>query len=133
MTGAKRFYEAAAHLFSAFNFGNRASLLADYTLVLENGLNARLFFAELFANRVSGSFGMDIFVSTTVLLIFAWFETARLKLPKLIFIAAFLGTFGAGVSCGFPLFLYLRQKHIDNLKDELSGNARDSSFARAKN
>lgn len=82
---------------------------------LENGLNVRKFFAELFANPVSGSFGMDIFVSTTVLLIFAWFETARLKLPKLIFIAALLGTFGAGVSCGFPLFLYLRQRHIENL------------------
>jgi len=74
-----------------------------------------MFFAELFANRVSGSFGMDIFISTTVLLIFAWFETARLKMSKLIFIAAFFGTCGAGVSCGFPLFLYLRQRHIDGL------------------
>lgn len=80
---------------------------------LENGLNARKFFAELFANRVSGSFGMDIFVSTAVLLIFALFETARLKMSKLIFVAALVGTFGAGVSCGFPLFLYLRQRHLD--------------------
>ena len=82
---------------------------------LENGLNVRQFLAELFANPVSGSFGMDIFVSTTVLLIFALFETVRLKMSKLIFIWAFLGTFGAGVSCDFPLFLYLRQRHIDDL------------------
>lgn len=82
---------------------------------LENGLNARKFFAELFSNRVSASFGMDIFVSTTALLIFALFETARLKMSKLIFIWVFLGTFGAGVSCGFPLFLYLRQRRLDEL------------------
>ena len=86
---------------------------------LENGLNVKLFFAELFSNRVSGSFGMDIFVSTAVLLIFALFETARLKLrrARLIILWTFLGTLGAGVSCGFPLFLYLRQKQIDELPD----------------
>ena len=80
---------------------------------LENGLNAKLFVAELFVNRVSASFGMDIAVSTVVLLIFAWYETARLKMNRLIFAATVLGTFGAGVSCGFPLFLYLRQKFLD--------------------
>ena len=91
---------------------------------LENGLNVKLFFAELFSNRVSASFGMDIFVSTTVLLIFTVFETLRLKMRSagLVIAAVFLGTFGAGVSCGFPLFLYLRQKQID---DGLSGNSGD--------
>lgn len=81
--------------------------------VFENGLNAELFIAELFANRVSASFGMDITVSTVVLLLFAWVETVRLKMSRLIFVAAVLGTFGAGVSAGFPLFLYLRQKFLD--------------------
>ena len=82
---------------------------------LENGLNLKLFFKELFANKVSGSFGMDIFVSTTVLLIFAVFETFRLNLRRawLVIAAVFLGTFGAGVSAGFPLFLYLRQRQLD--------------------
>jgi hypothetical protein len=82
---------------------------------LENGLNVRLFFAELFANRISASFGMDITVSTVVLLLFATFETLRLKMRRAWFVIAlvFLGTFGAGVSSGFPLFLYLRQKHLD--------------------
>lgn len=83
--------------------------------VLQNGLNLPLFFTELFSNRVSGSFGMDITVSVIVLLTFAWFETSRLKMQRgyLIFAATILGTFCAGVSCGFPLFLYLRQRHID--------------------
>jgi hypothetical protein len=84
---------------------------------LKNGLDAPLFFNELFSNRVSGSFGMDIIVSTAVLLIFAWFEIVRLQMKRgrLIFVAVLLGTFGAGVSAGFPLFLYLRQRHFDNL------------------
>lgn len=93
---------------------------------VENGLNARLFVAELFVNRVGASFAMDITVSTAVLLLFAWFETVRLKMSRLVFVAAVCGTFGAGVSAGFPLFLYLRQKHFD---DELSDHARDSHSA----
>jgi hypothetical protein len=82
---------------------------------LENGLDIKLFVAELFSNRVSASFGMDITVSTVVLLVFAAFETARLKMRRgwLVLAATFVGTFGAGVSCGFPLFLYLRQKFLD--------------------
>lgn len=81
----------------------------------ENGLNVRLFVAELFVNRVSASFGMDIVVSTIVLLIFATFETFRLKMPRawLVLAIVYAGTFGAGVSSGFPLFLYLRQKFLD--------------------
>lgn len=84
---------------------------------LENGLNVPLFFTELFSTRIGGSFGMDVFVSLAVLLIFAWFEIIRLKMRGgwLVFAAVVLGTGGAGVSCGFPLFLYFRQRHIDGL------------------
>ncbi len=98
-----------------------AGIVFPYALFLpwftENGLNVRLFFAELFSTRIGGSFGMDIFVSLAALLIFALFEIARLKMRRgwLIFAAVLGGTFGAGVSCGFPLFLYLRQRHIDDL------------------
>lgn len=85
-----------------------------------NGLNAKLFFSELFSNRVGGSFGMDVSVSTAVILIFAAAETIRLNLRRgwLIVAATFIGTFGAGVSCGFPLFLYLRQREIDESSDD---------------
>jgi hypothetical protein len=85
---------------------------------LENGLAVRRFLAELFANRVSASFGMDITVSTVVLLIFATAETFRLKMtrPWLTIAVVFAGTFGAGVSSGFPLFLYLRQRFLDEQK-----------------
>lgn len=84
---------------------------------LDHGLNVPLFFAELFSTRVGGSFGMDVFVSLAALLVFAWFEISRLKMRRgwLVFAGVVLGTFGAGVSCGFPLFLYLRQRHLDDL------------------
>ena len=97
---------------------------------LENGLDIKLFFAELFANRVSASFGMDITVSTVVLLTFAVAETFRLKMPRpwLILALVLAGTLGAGVSSGFPLFLYLRQRFLD--KYGLSDNAGDPRAAR---
>jgi hypothetical protein len=82
---------------------------------LENGFAVGQFFAELFVNRVSASFGMDIIVSTVVLLTFIAVETFRLKMPRpwLVILIAYAGTFGAGVSSGFPLFLYLRQRFLD--------------------
>ena len=58
-----------------------AGVIAPYAYFtpwfLSNGLNVRQFFAELFVNCVSASFGMDIIVSTAVLLIFATAETFR--------------------------------------------------------
>ena len=96
-------------------------IILPYTLFtpwfLDNGLDIPLFFEELFSTRIGSSFGMDTFVSLVVLFVFAWFEISRLKMRRgwLVFAAVVLGTFGAGVSCGFPLFLYLRQRHLDEL------------------
>jgi len=82
---------------------------------LANGLDLRLFFAELFSTKISGFFAMDVFVSAFVLFVFALVETARLIMRRtwLVLAAVFLATFFVGGSSGFPLFLYLRQRHID--------------------
>lgn len=84
---------------------------------LENGINVRLFLSELFSTRIGGGFGMDVFVSITVLLIFAWAEIRRLNIRRGWWILAtiFVAANAVGVSCGLPLFLYLRQKHLDKL------------------
>ncbi len=84
---------------------------------LINGLDLRLFFSELFSTKIGGFFGMDVIVSALVLLIFVWVETARLKMGRagMILAVVFVATFFVGGSSGFPLFLYLRQKHLDNL------------------
>ena len=86
--------------------------------VSANGLNIALFFSELFAGRVSSFFALDVFVSALVLIVFAAFEAVRLKMRdvSIVLMFVFLATFCAGVSSGFPLFLYLRQKYIEEVK-----------------
>ena len=83
-----------------------------------NGLNLPLFFTELFSTKIGGLFGLDVFVSAVVLIVFAAFEAVRLKMRDrpIILMFVFLATFCAGVSSGFPLFLYLRQKYIEDMK-----------------
>jgi hypothetical protein len=67
--------------------------------------------SNLFANRVSGFFGMDVLVSAVVLFVFVGIEGRRVGMGFrwLPVIAVFL----VGVSLGLPLFLYLRQTHLD--------------------
>ena len=79
--------------------------------VMEHGLNLSLFFHDLFANRIGAFFGMDVLVSAVVLVVFARTEGRRLDLPGrwLPVLAVLL----VGVSLGLPLFLYLRQAHLD--------------------
>jgi Terpene cyclase DEP1 len=77
----------------------------------EHGPDGRLFLQHLFANRISAFFALDVFVSAVVLLRFSARESDRLRLPgRWIVLAA---TLLAGVSLGLPLFLYLRERHLE--------------------
>ena len=76
--------------------------------VLQHGLNLRLVIHELFANRISAFFGLDVLV---VLLRFIRVENARHHIHGSWF--AVLGTLTVGVSIGLPLFLYLRELRLD--------------------
>lgn len=78
--------------------------------VRDHGLDMPLFVQQLFANPVSGFFGLDVVVSSIVLWVFVYFEGRRLRVPNLWMpIAANLLV---GVSLGLPLFLYLREPHV---------------------
>ncbi len=77
----------------------------------EHGLDLRLFFAQLFENRVGAFFGMDVFVSAAALLVFAGVEGRRLKFRGLW--PAALAVAGVGVSLGLPLLLYLRERRLE--------------------
>ena len=82
--------------------------------VAQNGLNMPLFFHQLFANRISAFFGMDVFVSAAALLVFMRMEGPRLHIPgRWIPIVALILV---GVSLALPLFLYLRERKLDHLK-----------------
>src|SRR5213592_1099194 len=79
--------------------------------LLEHGLNVTLFFRELFANRMSAFFVLDVIVSAIVLIWFIQSEGKRLRV-RLLWLPT-IGTLIVGVSFGFTLFLFLRQVRLD--------------------
>ena len=79
--------------------------------LLEKGLNINAFFGQLFANQISGFFGMDVIVSSVVFWLFVFSEGSRLKMKNLwIYITTNLLV---GVSLGLPLFLLIRQRKLE--------------------
>ena len=79
--------------------------------LLEHGLNVTLFCRELFANRISAFFAIDVIVSAIVLICFIQSEGKRLRV-RFLWLPT-LGTLVVGASFGFPLFLFLRQATLD--------------------
>ena len=64
----------------------------------------------MFSTRIGGFFGLDVLISAVVLIGFIRREGAARKVRSLwLPIAA---TCLVGVSCGLPLFLYLREREI---------------------
>ena len=77
----------------------------------ERGFNSSLFVRELFANRISTFFALDVFVSALVLIIFMRVESARLGIRRRWL--PVLATVLVGVSLGLPLFLYMRELRLE--------------------
>lgn len=78
--------------------------------LIEHGLDVRLFVSELFSTRIGGFFGLDVLLSAVTLIAFIRHEGSRRKLRLLwLPIGA---TCLIGVSCGLPLFLYLRERQL---------------------
>ena len=87
-------------------------LLAQFVpWLLEHGLNVALLVRELFGNRISAFFAMDVIVSAIVLIWFIQSEGKRSRV-RLLWLPT-VGTLLVGVSFGFPLFLFLRQVTLD--------------------
>jgi Terpene cyclase DEP1 len=82
--------------------------------VVEHGINLPLFVRELFVNRISAFFGMDVLVSAVVLVAFMRIENARLSIRR-----RWLPVFAVllvGVSLALPLFLYMREARLEQLR-----------------
>ena len=74
----------------------------------EQGLNVPLFFEQLFANRVSSFFGLDVIICTFVVWVFVVTEGRKQRMNHLwVYIAC---AFLVGVSLALPLFLYARER-----------------------
>ena len=79
--------------------------------LVKHGLDLPLFFRLLFANPIAGFFGLDVVVSALVLWIFIFAEGRRLDIQHLWL--PVVASLVAGVSLGFPLFLYMRQRGLE--------------------
>jgi Terpene cyclase DEP1 len=89
--------------------------------VVQHGINLPLFVRELFVNRISAFFGMDVLVSAVVLIVFMRVESARLNIrqPWLPVVAVLI----VGVSLGLPMFLYMRELRMEQLESPHSNPA----------
>jgi hypothetical protein len=76
--------------------------------VAEHGLNVKLLVAELFSTRIGAFFGLDVLVSAVALLAFIGWEGRRRGMNMLWLPLA--ATCLVGVSCGLPLFLFMREQ-----------------------
>jgi hypothetical protein len=86
--------------------------------LLEHGLNIPLFIEQLFANKISSFFALDLIVSSLVFWVFVFWEGTRLKMPNLwIYVASNLLI---GVSLGLPLFLLIRQQHLEKQTETIN-------------
>src|ERR1017187_8607793 len=82
--------------------------------VVQHGMNLPLFVRELFVNRISAFFGMDVLVSAVVLVVFMRVESARLSIPRRWLPVLVVLT--VGVSLALPMFLYLRELRMNQLR-----------------
>lgn len=83
-------------------------------ILIEGNVNIEKIIDQLFVNRISTLFALDLFVTATVFIVFALHEGIKLKIKHLWL--SFVATILVGASLGFPLFLYLRQLNMENNK-----------------
>src|ERR1700733_13378287 len=82
--------------------------------VSQNGLSMALFFHQLFANRISSFFGMDVLVSAAVLVVFMRSESSRLRITGRWF--PIVALFRGGVSLAFQMFFYRPERKPEQTK-----------------
>ena len=95
--------------FALFVIGSIVPYLAFVPWVIDHGFDISRLVEELFANRVSAFFGLDVIVSTIVFWVFINWEGKRVGVPLWPPIIASLLV---GVSSALPLFLLLREGRI---------------------
>jgi hypothetical protein len=76
-----------------------------------NGVDMILLFSELFRNEATSFFGYDLLVTALAAMIYMIHEGLKIKLPKLWIPVA--SVFAVGIALGLPLFLYMREVHLE--------------------
>jgi membrane associated rhomboid family serine protease len=84
-------------------------LLQDPTAIV----SPTLFLQRVFANNVAAADISDLLISAIAFFCFATIELKRLGSSRLEILLYVGLTFGVGVSCGLPLFLYRREQLLE--------------------
>lgn len=85
------------------------------TFFLQNGLALDLFFQNVFANHVASALAIDLLICADVFFFFSFIELKRLGLSRRWLFVYLVVTFGIGVSCALPLFLYWRERTLETM------------------
>ena len=90
-------------------------LLIPYTQFVPflkvHGMDLQLIIREMFSSRVSAFFALDLTISAIVIIPFMIHEGRKIRM-KLYWIPA-ITVAGIGLSFGLPLFLFLREIHLE--------------------
>jgi hypothetical protein len=78
--------------------------------VMQHGLDLRLLFGELFSTRIGAFFGIDVLLSALVAIAFIRRDGGQRHMRFLWLPIAAVCL--VGVSCGLPLFLFMREREI---------------------
>jgi uncharacterized RDD family membrane protein YckC len=84
-------------------------LLQDPTALL----NPMLFLQRAFANNIAITEATDLLISATVFFCFAWVELKRLGSSQWRLLLYVGLTFGIGLCCALPFFLYHREQRLE--------------------
>ncbi len=79
-----------------------------------HGLDIPLIFTQLFATPISSFFGLDVIMTTIVLWILVAVEGRRIGMKRRW--APVLASLTVGVSLGLPLFLYMRERRMEEVR-----------------
>jgi Terpene cyclase DEP1 len=84
-------------------------LLQDPTALL----SPPLFLQRAFENNIAAALTSDLLISSIAFFCFAWIELKRLNVSRLWIIVSIGLTFGVGLSCALPFFLYRREQILE--------------------
>ena len=86
--------------------------------LMTHGLNYEEFKVQLWASPISSFVGVAFLIASVVNIFFILGEGRRLKMKGLWL--PLLATITVGISCGLPLFLYLRDQALAKQKERAS-------------
>ena len=97
--------------FALFVIGTVVPYASFVPWVIDHGFDISRMVEELFANRISAFFGLDVVISTIVFWVFVNWEGPRIGLKHLW--APVAASLTIGISSALPLFLFMREIRLE--------------------